>query len=193
MYYIVGLGNPGDKYKQTRHNVGRMSLEWLVSQGDWEKSKHANALYSRGELSGEAIEFLLPETFMNKSGDTVRYVVTKHNATPEQFIAVHDDIDLPFGEIKVSVGKGAGGNNGVDSIIEALKSKDFVRVRIGIAPTSFWTGKVKRPAGHQLSSFVLKPFTSGELKKLEDVYPQVKEVLTCIVTEGVTKAMNRFN
>ncbi len=150
MFYIVGLGNPGDKYKQTRHNVGRMMVEALKEDGsfsDWTKSKHANALYAHGEVGGGPAELILPETFMNKSGETVRYVVEKHEAKPEDFIVVHDDIDLPFGELKTGVGRGAGGNNGVESIIKHLGSKDFVRVRVGIAPRSFWTGEVKRPQG----------------------------------------------
>lgn len=194
MKYIVGLGNPGEKYKTTRHNAGRMFLESQVDKNGWSKSKHANALYQHGTCIGEQVEYLLPETFMNKSGDTVAYVVKKHGAKPEEFIVLHDEIDLPFGEIKISKGRGGGGNNGVSSIIQKLGSKDFVRIRIGIAPTSFWTGKTKRPAGGgPLERFVLKPFTPSERKQLLEVFEKVDAALQTIVKSGVEEAMNKWN
>jgi len=193
MFYIVGLGNPGEKYTNTRHNVGRMALEHIAGS-DWEKSKNANALYARGMLGSEPVEFVMPETFMNRSGETVSYITKKHDAKPEEFIVVHDDIDLPFGEIKIGQGKGAGGNNGVDSIIKHLKSKNFVRVRIGIAPTSFWTGKSKRPAGGgPLERFVLKPFNKSEQKQLEEVLGQVRDAIEIVISDGHEIAMNKYN
>lgn len=197
MRYIVGLGNPGEKYEGTRHNIGRDCLLTLANEGgfsSWEHSKHANAFFSRGEVGGEAVELVLPETFMNKSGEALQYVVKKHEAKPEDFIVVHDDIDLALGELKLSQGRGAGGNNGVESIIKSLKSKDFARVRVGIAPTSFWTGKVKRPAtGGPLERYVLKPFSRSEKVKLADIKQRVSEVLEAIVTDGIEKAMNTYN
>ena len=197
MFYIVGLGNPGEKYEKTRHNVGRMALESLAQDlgcAGWSKSKHAQALYVWTEMVGQPTEFVLPETFMNKSGDTVQYIVKKHEAVAEDFIVVHDDIDLPIGEIKISKNRGAGGNNGVASIVKALGTKDFVRVRVGIAPTSFWTGKMKRPVGGgPLERFVLKPFTPSEQKKLPEVFAEVKKALEVILADGVEVAMNKCN
>lgn len=194
MKYIVGLGNPGAKYETTRHNVGRMFLEAVIDASDWNMSKHGKALYAKGTLAGTPVEYLLPETFMNKSGDTVAHYVQKHGATPEEFIVLHDEIDLPFGEIKISKGRGDGGNNGIKSIIEQTGSKEFVRVRIGIAPTSFWTGKVKRPqGGGPLERFVLKPFTPAERKQLPEVFETISAVLDTLTTDGVDAAMNRFN
>lgn len=197
MFYIVGLGNPGDKYSNTRHNVGRMMLEAMQSNGgfsDWEKSKHANAMYSHGSVAEDAVELILPETFMNKSGESVRYVAQKHGAKPEDFIVVHDEIDLPFGEVKISVGRGDGGNNGIKSVISHLGSKDFTRVRVGIAPTSFWTGEVRRPAGGgPLERFVLKPFSKKEQKALPEISAKVSEMTEVIVKEGVEVAMNKYN
>tara|TARA_B100000508_G_scaffold140846_2_gene143824 strand:- start:6067 stop:6648 length:582 start_codon:yes stop_codon:yes gene_type:complete len=193
MYYIIGLGNPGDKYQNTRHNVGRMALDHITG-GDWDKSKNANALYVRGMVGDEPVEYVAPETFMNRSGETINYIVKKHEAKPEEFIVVHDDIDLPFGEIKIAQGRGAGGNNGVDSIIKHLKSKNFARVRIGIAPTSFWTGKTKRPAGGgPLERFVLKPFSKSEQKQLEEVLEKTKQAIETIIEKGPEAAMNQFN
>ncbi len=154
MFYIVGLGNPGEKYENTRHNVGKHFLKCFAERhhfGAWEKDKGANALYTRGSVSEALIELLMPETYMNNSGDSVRYLKNKHDVTPEELILVYDDIDLPLGTFKISKGKGDGGHNGVSSVIKAFGSKDFVRIRIGIAGTSLWTGKPKRPNGAGLN------------------------------------------
>jgi PTH1 family peptidyl-tRNA hydrolase len=142
----------------------------------------------------QPVQYLLPETFMNKSGDTVAYIVKKQQATPEDFIVLHDDIDLAFGTIKISKGRGGGGNNGVTSIIQTLGSKDFVRIRIGIAPTSFWTGKTKRPqGGGPLERFVLKPFTPSERKQLSDIFSTIDLAVTMVLEQGVEAAMNTYN
>lgn len=145
-----------------------------------------------GRLSEEPIAILYPDTFMNNSGAAVVKFVPKSEMS--DLIVLHDEIDLPFGEIKISHGRGAGGNNGVKSIIEKTGSKDFVRVRIGIAPTSFWTGKVKRPqGGGPLERFVLKPFTPAERKQLPEVFARVDAAVQAIVEKGVEAAMNQYN
>ena len=168
----------------------------MQSEGfsDWTKSKHANALYTYGMFGNKDVEFILPETFMNKSGETIRYVVNKHGAKAEEFIVIHDDIDLPFGEIKIGKDRGAGGNNGIKSIIKALGTKDFTRVRVGIAPKSFLTGKMKRPkGGGPLEKFVLKPFAKREEKELGDLITLVTAALKTILEEGVEAAMNQYH
>jgi PTH1 family peptidyl-tRNA hydrolase len=129
---------------------------------------------------------------MNNSGSAVAKLVPKDKIA--DLVVLHDEIDLPFGEIKISKGRGGGGNNGVSSIIQKLGSKDFVRIRIGIAPTSFWTGKVKRPAGGgSLERFVLKPFTPREQKQLPEVFRKVDAALQTVVEKGVEEAMNQWN
>ena len=196
MFYIVGLGNPGEKYAKTRHNVGRLALESIAAaaQVDWSAHKPANATTTRMMLGGVASTLVLPETFMNKSGETITYFLDKEAARMEQFIVVHDDIDLPFREIKVVQGRGAGGNNGIKSIIQTTGSKEFARVRVGIAPRSFWTGEIKRPAGGgPLERFVLKPFSGSEAKKLPEVYKQVQEAIEVVMEKGVEAAMNQCN
>ena len=196
MYYVVGLGNPGEKYTNTRHNVGRIVLDAIREQegfGGWEYDKHAQANVVRGMIGGESVEFLAPETYMNKSGDTVKYLKDKHDAKPDEIVVVYDDVEMALGEIKISVGKGAGGHNGVQSIINSLGSKDFVRIRIGISPKSFWTGKTKRPAGPAMSKYVLGRFSKGEMEKVSEVRERAYGALQTIVTEGVVKAMNEFN
>ena len=196
MFYVIGLGNPGEQYESTRHNVGRILLEQIAQGqefGVWEKDKHAQALVNRGSISEVPVEFLLPETFMNKSGETGKFLVKKQGAKPDEIVVVYDDVDLPLGEMKISVGRGAGGHNGIDSIVKALGSKDFIRIRIGISPKSFWTGKTKRPAGHTLSRYVLGRFTRGEMEKVREVGERAVGALQVILTEGVAKAMNTFN
>jgi len=197
MHYIVGLGNPGDQYTDTRHNVGRSYLELYAARAgysSWNKSKPAKALYEHGSIAGESVEFVLPETFMNKSGDTVNYYIDKHGAKPEEFIVLHDDVDLAIGEIKISKGRGDGGNNGIKSIIARTGSKDFIRVRIGIAPRHWWTGEVKRPkAGRQLEAFVLQKFNKKERSTLEVVYKNIDNAIETILKNGPEAAMNQCN
>lgn len=197
MFYIVGLGNPGSDYVDTRHNVGRTYLEqFAAAEGfsSWNKSKPAQALYAHAQIAGESVELLLPETFMNKSGDTLAYYINKHDAKPEEFIVIHDDIDLGIGEVKVSKGRGDGGNNGIKSIIQRTGSKNIVRVRVGIAPRHWWTGEARRPqGGAPLQKFVLQRFTRKEQTQLEDVYNTISGVLATIVASGPEAAMNTYN
>lgn len=193
MFYILGLGNPESKYDHTRHNVGRDLVRMVAGDVSWELSKHAKALLARGELAGLGVEWLLPETYMNNSGDTARYVADKHGAAPGEFVVIYDDVDLPLGEIKVSVGRGDGGHNGIKSIIGALKSKDFVRIRVGVARKSFWTGKARRPVGAALPRHVLSRFSGSEQKKVAEMASVVEKALQTIVKDGTERAMNEFN
>lgn len=195
MFYIVALGNPGKKYQNTRHNVGWTATD-LALQAWSLPSLIAEPKYSgrttMGGLNEHPVRVLYPDTYMNNSGSAVKKFVANHDV--ENLIVVHDDIDLPFGEVKVAKGRGAGGNNGVQSIIQKLGTKDFIRVRIGIAPTSFWTGKIKRPAGGgPLERFVLKEFSKKEKEKLPEVLETVKLAIETIVTDGVETAMNKYN
>jgi PTH1 family peptidyl-tRNA hydrolase len=135
---------------------------------------------------------LYPDTFMNNSGSAVAKFVPRHEIG--NLIVIHDDIDLPLGEIKLGKGRGDGGNNGIKSIIEKLGTKDFIRIRIGIAPRSFWTGDVKRPkGGGPLERFVLKPFTRSEAPKLEEVKERAYGALQEVLQNGLESAMNKFN
>ena len=195
MYYVVALGNPGEKYKDTRHNVGWIAVDECLRK--WQlpnlvESKALSGNVTEGSVSEKAVKLLYPTTFMNNSGSAVMKLVPK--GEEGHLIVVHDDIGLPFGEIKVGKGRGAGGNNGVQSIIDKLGSKDFARVRIGIAPRSFWTGEVKRPAsGGPLERFVLKPFTNSEQKQLSDIYEKICQAIETILSDGVDRAMNEVN
>tara|TARA_B100000508_G_scaffold139986_1_gene139564 strand:- start:1513 stop:2097 length:585 start_codon:yes stop_codon:yes gene_type:complete len=194
MKYVVGLGNPGEKYKDTRHNVGWMALDaWLGATGlptVYESAAHSGRI-TEGLLNNTEVTVLYPDTYMNNSGSAVKKLATAGEVG--DLVVVYDDVDVPFGEVKVSVGGGAAGHNGIKSITQALGTPEYIRVRIGIAPRSFWTGAPKRPPGAKLPSYVLKPFTGREQKELPGVLAHVGEILTSIITDGVTVAMNRFN
>ena len=195
MFYIVPLGNPGEKYQNTRHNVGWLAMDACRSAFSLPtliEDKKLSGRVTEGMIAGETVTVLYPDIFMNNSGAAVAKLVPRKEIST--LIVLHDDIDLPFGEIKVVYGRGAGGNNGVASIIQKLGSKDFTRVRIGIAPKSFWTGKTKRPAGGgPLERFVLKPFTSSEQKQLPAIFTQVQGAVESIISTGVEAAMNQYN
>jgi len=195
MFYIVALGNPGEKYESTRHNVGWMAIDNFINETGLPSLVASKAYSGRttdGLVAGEGVKILYPDTFMNNSGSAVAKFVAKQDI--ERLIVVHDDIDLPIGEIKLGKGRGAGGNNGVQSIIDKLGAKDFIRVRIGIAPKSFWTGKIKRPAGGgPLERFVLKSFSGGESKQLPEIFKRTNQAIQTVLSEGLEAAMNQVN
>lgn len=194
MHYIVALGNPGEEYVGTRHNVGWAAADVLVSEYQLTTPLMQSRLHGRvseGHISEEEITLLYPETFMNHSGTAVASLVPKKKL--ERLIVLYDDIALPLGTIKLSTSRGDGGHNGVRSIIASLGSPDFIRVRIGIAQKSFLTGKAKRPVGARLPAFVLGHFTTREEKTLVEVLGRVQAAVEVIVTKGLPAAMNEFN
>jgi len=198
MHYIVALGNPGEKYQHSRHNVG-----WIV--GDvlctaWalptsQKQTSVSRRVSSGQVLGQDISLLYPDTYMNNSGTAVRKLVPASQLA--QLIVLYDDVDLPLGDVRVSFGRGAGGHNGMTSIIEKLGTKDFIRVRLGIGKVGFWpwqSSEVKRPAvGGPLERYVLGNFTKRELETVIQMAKQAQIVIETIITDGHVAAMNRFN
>lgn len=173
MYITVGLGNPGDQYAHTRHNTGRMALEYLQKR------------------TLRAVKFVHIDTFMNKSGSGVVKVVKSKKAA-EKLIVIHDDLDLPLGSLKVSYGRGSGGHKGVESIIKALKTKDFIRIRIGIGlpalPSQEQAGKKKDVEKH-----ILGEFKKPEMEILKKVFKRASDAVEMIATEGLSRAMTEFN
>lgn len=194
MFYIVGLGNPGEEHVGTRHNIGFTLLEAFIIKESFPQLHNSNTfsgLVSEGSIEGNEVMLLLPTTYMNASGSAVAKLVPTNQT--EKLIVVYDDIDLAFGEIKISFGRGDGGHNGIKSIIEKLGSHDFVRLRVGIAKKSMWTGKLVRPKGERLASFVLGKFDRSEEKEIETLSETTQKVITTLVTKGKEIAMNQFN
>lgn len=195
MYYVVGLGNPGEAYTYTRHNIGFLALDEIIKKYGLPEP----VLNSRSAgrvcvgMMGEAeVQLLYPETFMNKSGSAVKKVVPKDAI--DNLVVLYDDVALPLGEVKVSFGRGDGGHNGIKSIAESLGSKDFIRIRIGVAPTSFWTGRIKTVNGGDRAKFVLGKFGRSETDLVHKaVLPKVAEVVLAVLENGYVKAMNQYN
>jgi PTH1 family peptidyl-tRNA hydrolase len=167
MLLIVGLGNPGGKYGETRHNIGFRVIDNL----DF--------------LNGEGVLLMKPKTFMNLSGKAVGSLFKKNKIKSSNLWIIHDDIDLPLGKIKISKGRGSAGHKGVESIIKELKTKDFVRFRIGIRPK---TGKPKNP-----EKFVLQNFNKEEEKIIKEIIERMVEAIQFSLKEGLEKAMSKFN
>jgi PTH1 family peptidyl-tRNA hydrolase len=194
-YIIAGLGNPGDDYTSTRHNTGRIILESVRKKydfPDWEKDKKSNALISKGKISNEAVTLVEPETYMNKSGSSVAYFV-KNKKQAENLIVIHDDLDLPTGTAKFSFNKSAGGHNGVASIIKAIKTQEFIRIRVGIAPTTP-SGKIKKPSGEAaVEKHILGEFKKPELDALKKIAKKTIEVLGALADTNREIAMGEFN
>lgn len=159
----MGLGNPGEKYKKTRHNVGFMVVDAMASElgiKNYELSKKGKAQYAWGKIGQEDLELFKPQTFMNDSGFSVLYAKKNHpNLDSSDICVIHDDLDLPFGKYKIQFGKGPHQHNGIISIEQELGTKDFWRLRIGIDNRQFGS---KKPG----EDYVLAKFTSEELKSL---------------------------
>ncbi len=210
MYIIVGLGNPGEEYKNTRHNVGRMVVESFAKNAekiaekldtkkaakqtgfeDFSFSKKYNAQVSVGEINGEKVTLILPETFMNKSGKALESLVTSAKKA-EKLIVVHDDLDLAIGRMKILFNRGSGGHKGIESIVRTIKTEAFARLKVGICPTTP-TGKPKKPTGDKLLDFIVGPFKPAEMDEIKSMVKQASESLYVLVNEGREKAMTLFN
>lgn len=193
-HIIIGLGNPGSEYEKTRHNVGWIILHNIVTRHNlpsFSKSSIYSGLLSEGTLYDTEVGILLPTTFMNNSGlAVVKYL--KDTGAQETLIVVHDDIDIAYGDIRISFDRGAGGHNGIRSIIDAYGTSKFIRIRVGIAQKGFFGG-MKRPKGEHLSQFVLGTFKSGEVTQLPEITKKVDTALACILKNGLQQAMQIIN
>ena len=185
MKLIVGLGNPGAKYAETRHNIGFMVVTALAEQaGIAMKRKGFQACYGVGRIDGAEVTLLLPQTYMNRSGDSVAPACQSLGVAPGDLIVVHDEIDLPFGSLRVKVAGGHGGHNGLRSIGAALGDSGYNRLRMGIG---------RPPEGGDVSGYVLSRFNSEERSQLKGCVDTAVEALTAILREGAQAAMNSYN
>jgi PTH1 family peptidyl-tRNA hydrolase len=194
-WIIAGLGNPGEEFTDTRHNTGRMALEFFAKQhkfGEWKEDKKAKAHVNRGMIDKNLSVLVNPDTFMNKSGLSVGKFVRSQKAA-ERLIVVYDDLDLPLGAMKLSFDRGSGGHKGIESIARSVKTKKFVRVRVGVSPSTAG-GSIRKPEGEKVVvNFILSRFKPHEMEELKKVFKKVSEAIETIITEGREIAMNRFN
>jgi PTH1 family peptidyl-tRNA hydrolase len=183
--HIVGLGNPGLAYEDTRHNVGFMVIDGLaVKCGIALSRRRFRAICGEGETGGERAILMKPQTFMNLSGLSVRDALADSGCSLRDLIVIHDDIDLPFGSIRVRQRGGHGGHRGVQSIMERMEGSDFVRVKIGVG----------RPGdGMDVEPYVLHPFEKDERERLGAILSTAVDAVEAVVREGVEYAMNTFN
>lgn len=167
MHIVVGLGNPGEEYARTRHNTGRMAADFVCEKV-------------------EGVKVLTPDTYMNKTGSFVAKHVKSKKAA-EKLIVIYDDLDLPLGSMRISYDRGSGGHNGLESIIKALKTREFIRIRVGI-------GKKKRPEGGEaLEKYILGDFKKPEMEILKKVFKNIATAVEVIKDDGYEKAMTEFN
>jgi peptidyl-tRNA hydrolase, PTH1 family len=184
-WLIVGLGNPGLRYEKTRHNLGFMLIDKLAREIQTPvKREECRALVGRGAIENQTVELVKPQTFMNLSGESVGCLVKKSDRSVEKLIVISDDLALPFGKIRLRPKGSHGGQNGLRSIIDCLRTQDFIRLRIGIQP--------EHTIG-DASNFVLENFSKKDFEKIEEILDQSVEAILSVIKHGVEKAMAQFN
>jgi len=183
---IVGLGNPGIEYQFTPHNLGFLTVDRLANDSGVEvRNRNCRALTARAVIQDQQVLLAKPETYMNLSGMAVRELVEKYEAdSAKDLIVIYDELDLPFGKIRIRQRGSSAGHNGIESIIGALGSQEFLRIRLGIAPEK----KVNNGA-----KYVLAPFRKSQLSLVDEVLGTGTEAVNVILREGPAAAMNRFN
>lgn len=183
MFLVVGLGNPGKKYERNRHNVGFMVVDRLrASHGLPDLREKFSGLFAKGD----ALAVLEPQTFMNLSGDSVQPAAAFLKVEPAKIVVVHDELDLPWKDVRLKVGGGHAGHNGLRSIIGRLGTPEFVRLRVGVGrPPPGWKGDV--------ADYVLANFDSAEQAELPDVVDRACAAVESVLTNGVAAAMNALN
>ena len=186
MKLIVGLGNPGVEYQFTPHNIGFLAVDRIASEAGVEiRNRQCRALTARMQLGNEPVLLAKPDTYMNLSGMSVRELVAQYEVKPESdLIVIQDELDFPLGTLRIHTRRSSAGHNGIESIIDALGTQDFLRIRIGVAPDH----KVEDGKGYLLS-----PFRKAQLAAVDEMLDAAAEAVKAILTEGAAAAMNRFN
>ncbi len=183
---IVGLGNPGIEYQFTPHNLGFRVVDRIARESGVEiRNRQCRALTARMRVGNEAVLLAKPETYMNLSGMSVRDLVAEYEIKPESdLIVVQDELDFPLGTLRIQARRSSAGHNGIESIIDALDTQDFLRIRVGVAPDH----KVEDGKGYLLS-----PFRKSQMAAVDEMLDTAAEAVKVILTEGAAAAMNRFN
>ena len=184
-WVIAGLGNPGDRYRRSRHNIGFMVLDYLADKhGSAEPMHKFKASYREGSLGGASVILVQPQTYYNLSGESIAPIIQYFRIPPERLIVVHDDLDLEAGRLRIKRGGGDAGNRGVRSIAQALGTPEFIRVRVGIG----------RPnEGGQAAQHVLAQMRNDELLIFQQVIERAAPAIEAVIAEGLEPAMNRYN
>ena len=191
MKLIVGLGNPGRAYLNNRHNTGFACLRYFARQvGIRFDKRECLSRTGSGEVDGSKVVLARPQTFMNLSGRSVGRLVKKFNINLNNIIVIHDELDLPLGKIRIRQDSSSGGHKGVSSIINKLGSHGFTRIRVGIGRP---TADIANTSETDIIHYVLSNFTAEEKKAIRQIIPDVSEAIYCLVTEGLTAAMNKYN
>jgi PTH1 family peptidyl-tRNA hydrolase len=181
---IVGLGNPGREYERTPHNLGFLALDAVAARGGIRITRpEAKSLVGRGELTGQAVVLAKPQTMMNLSGVAVRMLLEKYEANPAEMIALVDDVDLPWGMLRVRERGSAGTHNGMKSLVQAVGT-EFIRIRLGVGPDKVWG---------ELRDYVLRPMGRTERETAEQMSAEAAAAVELILNDGVSKAMSKFN
>ena len=186
MFVIVGLGNPGKKYENTRHNAGFIPIDALADKyGISISEKKHKALCGSGVIEGHKVLFVKPQTFMNLSGESVRSVMDFYKIDPEEeLLVIYDDISLAPGNIRIRKKGSAGGHNGIKSIIAHAGTQNFMRIKVGVG---------EKPSGWDLADYVLGHFSEEDNAKIKEIMPDIMQAATLMVQGDVDKAMNDFN
>ena len=187
---IVGLGNPGKEYEKTRHNAGRSAVELVAKNNGFDEfvfNKTSNALVAKGAIEGENATLVLPETMMNLSGKAVEAFVKSPKAA-KSLLVIHDDLDLPVGTLKMVFGRGSGGHKGVESVMRSIKTKDFARIRIGVAPAGKKNQAKKLKDEEKVIKLVIGKWKPAEEAAVKKVLKKAAEAARLFAEEGVEAA-----
>jgi len=185
MYLIIGLGNPEEEYSKTRHNMGFDVINKLASRYDVKVTKKKfNALYGKGEIEGEKVILVKPQTYMNLSGDAVGQFVSFYKVKPEEILVIYDDLDIEMGTIKIRKKGGPGTHNGMKSVVTELATEEFPRIRVGI-------GEYEK--ARNMIDFVIKKVDDKTYLNLEKGINKAVEAISEILKNGIDMAMNKFN
>lgn len=185
MKLIVGLGNPGSRYERTRHNLGFLVIDRIAAQNRIELGKiFCDALVGEGALENDKVVLAKPQTYMNRSGECVADLGREYGIGPEDLIVINDDLDLPFGRIRIRPSGSAGGHRGLVSIMEKSAGAQFHRVRIGIG---------RPPEGMESAEYVLEPFNSAESEVLDEIVARAADSVSCLIKDGIERAMASYN
>lgn len=200
MKLIVGLGNPGEKYEHTRHNIGFETLDSLLKkyeslkESTWEDSKKTKSLIKKIEICDTPTLLAKPLTYMNNSGMAVSLLLQYFKIKPEELIVIHDELDLPLGKLQIRFGGGSAGHNGMESIIQAVKTDKFLKIRMGIGHPKRIDGTSLNTHRHRsVEGYVLAPFEEHESKEIRTMKKHVQKNIELLIQHGVETYMSKYN